>query len=136
MDQSVFITLVNLGILAILTVLLILRIRDRSKERQAANASGELKLFTPGNEPPREEIGDILDYMTANMDAMLAPLTDAERQVIKLRFGLEDGNIYKTNQIAALMKLDRETVRELELDAMDKMDKIRPGKLFPPAGAG
>jgi len=49
---------------------------------------------------------------------MLAP---RERRVIQLRFGLGDGHQRALDEVARRMGTSRETVRQLERQALDKL---------------
>jgi RNA polymerase primary sigma factor len=55
------------------------------------------------------------------LQARLAGLTDRGRQVIQLRFGLEDGVAHTADAVAAKLGVTRERVRQIELRALSKM---------------
>jgi RNA polymerase primary sigma factor len=52
---------------------------------------------------------------------LLAELTEREAGVVRLRFGLTDGQHHTLEQIAELHGVDRETIRQVELAAMTKL---------------
>ena len=53
-----------------------------------------------------------------DLDDLLAELTPQQRQAIILRFGLDDGNERSLVQVGEVMKISRERVRQLELQAL------------------
>ena len=55
------------------------------------------------------------------IDRLLAPLNDREREIIKLRFGLDRGEPRTLEEIAQRYKLTRERIRQIEAGAMSKL---------------
>ncbi|MEM7783653.1 MAG: sigma-70 family RNA polymerase sigma factor [Planctomycetota bacterium] len=53
--------------------------------------------------------------------AMKATLTDKEEQVIRLRFGLSDGESRSLSEVGREMKLTRERIRQIEKPALEKL---------------
>jgi RNA polymerase sigma factor (sigma-70 family) len=51
----------------------------------------------------------------------LAELTDKEREILTLRFGLEDDQPKTLREIGAIMGLSRERVRQIENQALAKL---------------
>jgi RNA polymerase nonessential primary-like sigma factor len=62
---------------------------------------------------------------------VLATLEDREQRVIRMRFGLDDGQPHTLDQIGRAFKLSRERVRQIEREVMGKLrvgeraDKLR-----------
>ena len=50
-------------------------------------------------------------------------LGDRERQVIRLRYGLEDGRTHTLEEIGDMLGVTRERVRQIEARAMEKLRK-------------
>ena len=82
------------------------------------------------------ELGDLLeddgplpeDYATrsslrADLEKLMAGLTNQQRQVLSLRFGLEDGNALTLAKIGERLKVSRERVRQVEREALMKLRK-------------
>ncbi len=80
------------------------------------------------------ELGDLLESSTVSpednlvneslqkeIQYLLADLTDRERDVIELRFGLKDGQFYSLAEIGRVLALSRERVRQIESKALQKL---------------
>ncbi|MNY20260.1 RNA polymerase sigma factor SigA [compost metagenome] len=53
--------------------------------------------------------------------ALLGSLSDRERQVVELRFGIEDGNVHTLEEIGRIFGVTRERVRQIEGKALAKL---------------
>lgn len=80
------------------------------------------------------ELGDLLESTAVSpedhlvnealqkeIQYLLADLTDRERDVIELRFGLQDGQFYSLAEIGRVLTLSRERVRQIESKALQKL---------------
>ena len=56
-------------------------------------------------------------------------LTDRERRILKLRYGLENGNTYTLSEIGEEIDLSKERVRQLQKCAINKL-KVHEKKLI------
>jgi RNA polymerase nonessential primary-like sigma factor len=66
------------------------------------------------------------NYMTQeslrqDLDNLLAELSPQQRDVLSLRFGLEDGNGLSLAKVGEQLNLSRERVRQLERQALDHL---------------
>ena len=81
-------------------------------------------------------LGDLLEADSGSPDQMLmrealrrdlqhllADLTEREREVLVMRFGLGDGHSYTLLEIGQVLGLSRERVRQIELKALQKLRK-------------
>ena len=94
-----------------------------------------VSLETPVGEDGENNLGDMVEDKDATTpeDAMnqlvqkeevqelLESLNDRERQVIRLRFGLEDGKTHTLEEIGDELNVTRERVRQIEARAMEKL---------------
>lgn len=66
---------------------------------------------------------DCLDHklLCDRLNSVLDHLSDREREIIKLRFGLADGQHYTLTEIGELYQLSRERVRQIQAKAMRKL---------------
>ena len=63
----------------------------------------------------------ITEMMNTDIRHVLTSLDDREQQVIRLRFGLEDGQPRTLDQIGKLFNLSRERVRQIEREVLIKL---------------
>lgn len=63
--------------------------------------------------------------LKADLDRLMADLTPQQRQVISLRFGLEDGQPLTLAKVGDLLNISRERVRQIEREALGKLRKRR-----------
>ncbi|MEV0294621.1 sigma-70 family RNA polymerase sigma factor [Nocardia sp. NPDC050710] len=59
--------------------------------------------------------------LRGTLDAVLATLTEREREVVLLRFGLDRGEPRTLEQVGTAMGVSRERIRQLEAKAMTKL---------------
>lgn len=82
---------------------------------------GSLIDFIPGS---RDEAGEVIDNIQReDMRAVLAAarLTDREREVIELRYGLRDGEFRTLEEVGEMFKVTRERIRQIEAIALRKL---------------
>jgi RNA polymerase sigma factor (sigma-70 family) len=61
---------------------------------------------------------------------VLATLTEREREVVKLRFGLNDGRVRTLEEIGHEFGLSRERIRQIEKSSLTKLRQpSRAGRL-------
>ncbi len=93
---------------------------------------GELIADPNGVEP--------MDQMEQNLqreqlEGWLEHLTPQERQVIYLRFGLDDGERHTLAEIGRMMDVSRERVRQVEVKALRKLRNLtKRSRLLSPNG--
>lgn len=63
----------------------------------------------------------ILSELKAVIHRVFRTLLYREREILKLRHGLEDGYIYSLEEVARIFKITREHVRQIEAKAMRKL---------------
>ncbi len=112
--------------------------------RELLRVSNEpLSLDTPVGEKDNSSLGDFVPNKTLpepsevsntlikrqEIDSILSRLTSRERDVVRLRFGLDDGRQRTLEEVGAALNVTRERVRQIELRAMKKLrhigDKLR-----------
>ena len=70
---------------------------------------------------PYEEL--VRQELRSTMDALLSTLSDRQQQILRLHFGMEDGICRSLEEIAKLFDLSKERVRQIEKQAMDKLQQ-------------
>ena len=106
------------------------------KVREVMKISQEpVSLETPIGEEDDSHLGDFVpdermmspeDYATAELlkeelDNVLLTLTEREEKVLKLRFGLEDGQCRTLEEVGQIFGVTRERIRQIEAKALRKM---------------
>jgi RNA polymerase primary sigma factor len=97
-----------------------------------------ISLETPVGEKDNSSIGDFVQSQNMptpgdvtwslirreEIDGILGRLTGRERDVVRLRFGLDDGRARTLEEVGAELNVTRERVRQIELRAMKKLRHI------------
>ncbi|MCA9808314.1 MAG: sigma-70 family RNA polymerase sigma factor, partial [Cyanobacteria bacterium HKST-UBA06] len=73
-------------------------------------------------EDPDSQVSN--DSLVSELDGILNTLRPRERDVIKLRFGLKDGNKRTLEEIGQLFGVSRERVRQIETRALNKLRRL------------
>jgi RNA polymerase primary sigma factor len=110
---------------------------DRVREMMRV-AVEPISLETPVGEKDNSSIGDFVHSTNMpnpgdvtwtlirreEIDGILGRLTSRERDVVRLRFGLDDGRSRTLEEVGAELNVTRERVRQIELRAMKKLRHI------------
>jgi RNA polymerase sigma factor (sigma-70 family) len=108
---------------------------DGRVDEVAAFHRDPISLSTPYGEQGDDELGDLVadanavEPAAAAVEALLGqevarllePLDQRERRIIRLRFGLDDGDPETLDQIGLRFGLTRERIRQIEAKAMSKL---------------
>ena len=81
----------------------------------------------PGAESLEPQAELIRRELKELLDSLMAELTDRQRTVLRLRFGMDDGISRSLEQVAKELGISKERVRQLERQAMEKMQKMGAG---------
>ena len=98
-------------------------------------AAEPLSLSEPLREDGDAELGDVVEDRSAEspfevaattllpveIERMLLPLDERERDILKLRFGLDRGEARTLEEVGLTFDLTRERVRQIEARAMSKL---------------
>jgi RNA polymerase primary sigma factor len=117
----------------------VLELTDKQIEDLLVLNSGTISLELPLNdeknattlsdliEDPKAspEAGPISDLVEGDLvDVLLSKLKAREREVIKMRFGLEDGEEKTLREIGEKMDVTRERIRQLEIEAIARIKRL------------
>src|SRR5205814_10616862 len=80
--------------------------------------------FVAGDDPlPEEEVG--VSLRSQALTAALLSLQERERQVLVLRYGLDDSEPKTLEEIGRRLGLTRERVRQIELESLRRLASLR-----------
>lgn len=71
---------------------------------------------------PHEKL--VREELSRTMEMLLSMLTDRQRMVLRLHFGMEDGICYSLEQISIRFGVSKERVRQIERQAMDRLKSL------------
>ena len=71
---------------------------------------------------PQEQL--IREELTQTMQTLLSALTDRQQQVLRLRFGMDDGICRSFEQIGTQLGISKERARQIERQAMQRMQDM------------
>ena len=71
---------------------------------------------------PQEQL--IREELNRTMEELLSMLTQRQQQVLRLHFGMTDGVCHSLEQIGNLLGISKERARQIERQAMDKLQKL------------
>jgi len=126
----------KLGRPATLTELAIEVEMEESKVTEALRFAAEpLSLSEPLREDGDAELGDVVEDRSAEspfevaatsllpeeIARLLAPLDEREREILRLRFGLDRGEPRTLEEVGEYFNLTRERIRQIEARAMSKL---------------
>ncbi len=90
--------------------------------------SGQLADFVPARTAsPSEDMATSL-IVREQLEGVLAHLTEREQEVLRMRFGLDDGPPCTLEEVGQSLQVTRERVRQIELRAIKKLRKISAGE--------
>lgn len=75
---------------------------------------------------PYEEL--VREELCRTMSVLLGTLNLRQQTVLRLHYGMEDGKCYSFEKIGEMMNLSKERVRQIEKQAMEKLQKHVAGK--------
>ena len=85
---------------------------------------GTLLPCDESSEPQAELIRRELKEL---LDSLMAELSDRQRTVLRLRFGMDDGISRSQAEVARELGISRERVRQIERQAMDSLQRMGAG---------
>lgn len=90
---------------------------------------GDARLvdLVPSNAPPPDQTA-ALHALGDHMGELLARLDDRERQILRLRFGLDHAREHTLEEVGKLLHLTRERIRQIEQSALAKLRTMASAK--------
>ncbi len=98
------------------------RMAQQTVSLQASDEDkSEFGSFVPDdNADCPDEVAD-RSFLRQSLNESLSTLSDRERLILRLRFGMEDGQFHTLEDVGARFGISRERIRQLETTALDKM---------------
>lgn len=94
---------------------------DRSLNKEGLT----LKDILPGSDGARPDVIITRKLMLKNLDQLLTKLSERERRIIELHYGLNSERRRSCEEIGRLLKLSRERVRQIHWIALTKLQEER-----------
>ena len=91
------------------------------------DADGTLQLLLEDTQTPQPQEILVRRELEQTMDALLGQLTQRQQQVLRLRFGMVDGNCYTQTEIGKMLSISKQAVGEQERSAMKNLHKMGAG---------
>ena len=92
--------------------------------------SNTIADFIADEDNPRPSEIASRDYLKKQIQEVLSTLSDRERKVIELRFGLQDGVARTLEEVGREFKVTRERIRQIESKALKKLKNKEVEKLL------
>jgi RNA polymerase primary sigma factor len=112
--------------------------KDRIEEINLWLSTKTSSLEAPIGEEDENQVLDLVENQTAvspdtvveeffdkeRVDNLLEKMSDREREILDMRFGLADGKIHTLAEVAKKMRVSRERIRQIEEEALKKLRRF------------
>ena len=71
---------------------------------------------------PYEEL--VHEELLQTMDSLMTALNERQRQILRLHFGMDDGVCHSLEEIGTMLGISKERARQIEKQAMEKLQKL------------
>ena len=85
---------------------------------------GTLGALIQDVQAPEPQEALVRQELERTLDSLLLMLEPRQRTILRLHFGMEDGNSYSLEQIGQKLGISKERVRQVERQAMEKLQKM------------
>ena len=87
------------------------------------NDEGTIRFYLGDLQAPQPQQALVRRELKATLDRLLADLTPRQQQVLRLHFGMEDGQCHSLEKIGQIMGISKERARQIQNDAFVKLRK-------------
>ena len=92
-----------------------------------AGDDGTLQLLLENTHAPQPQEELVRRELKHTLETLLGMLDERQQQVLRLHFGMEDGVCHSLEQIGGILGVSKERARQIEHQAMDKLQKLGAG---------
>ena len=92
-----------------------------------AEEDGTLAIFLEDTQTPQPFESLVRQELKGTIEELLGKLDERQQQVLRLRFGMEDGVCYSLEDIRKMLGVSKERVRQIEQQAIKKLGKMSAG---------
>lgn len=85
---------------------------------------GSLQALLADAQAPQPHEMLVRQELTHTMELLLGALAERQQQVLRLRFGMEDGVCHSLEEIGKLLGVSKERARQIEKQAIGKLQKL------------
>lgn len=89
-----------------------------------AGEDGTLGLLLEDLRTPQPQEAMVRMELESTMEKLLSCLNDRQRTILRLHFGMADGTCYSLEAISKGLNISKERVRQIEKQAMEKLQKL------------
>ena len=89
-----------------------------------AGEDGTLGLLLEDLRTPQPQETLVRRELERTMETLLSCLDERQRNILQLHFGMKDGTCYSLEQISRQVGVTKERVRQIEKQAMEKLQKL------------
>jgi len=82
-----------------------------------------LEEFVPSEKVPLPSEEAERKFLKEQLKEILKDLSEREREILKMRYGLEDGIPHTLEEVGKVFKITRERIRQIEIKAIEKLRK-------------
>lgn len=88
------------------------------------NEEGTLQMLLEDVHAPQPQEELVRRELEMTLDSLMQQLTPRQQQVLRLRFGMDDGAVMSLQQIADKLSISKERARQVEQEALKKLHKL------------
>ena len=92
-----------------------------SLDAQIGEEAGNLLLLLEDESAPLPHEELVRRELKRTIDGLMAGLDDRQRQLLRLRYGMDDGVSRSLSEVSEVLGVSKERVRQIEKQAMDKL---------------